>query len=214
MSVQADTSRIALIINGASETGEALCARLAQLDYRVAIILPVDADMPRRTGMHAKTTLHEERCNVQDQVAVRRGIEAIERALGPVEILITDADVSYDLIAACGERMADRGWGRIIDIAVSLQIDAQQTESSVCDDHRQHDAKALALQLGQKGVTVNTIAPGHIGTSAGVAQLSQQAAGRLSLAEEIAVLAAYLVSDEAGFLNGANIAVNSGRRLA
>ncbi|HWT71371.1 MAG TPA: SDR family oxidoreductase [Oxalicibacterium sp.] len=210
--MQGNTRRVALIIDTANNMAEALCIRLAQLDYRVAAILPVETGVHRRMETHS--ALHVKRCDVRDQTAVLQHIETVEQTLGPIAILVVDAGVSYDLITARGQRMAERGWGRIVDIAASVQIDADQQMESVRDRRRRQDAQALALQLGDRGVTVNTISPGHIGTPAGAEPTKQQAAGRLSLAEEIAGLAAYLLSDEGGVLNGANIAVNGGRRLA
>ena len=82
--------------------------------------------------------------------------------------------------------------------------------------------KALALEVARKGVTVNTISPGYIGTKMVMAIpkdvldakiLPQIPLGRLGEPEEIAGLIIYLCSDEAAFVTGANIAINGGQHM-
>jgi acetoacetyl-CoA reductase len=81
--------------------------------------------------------------------------------------------------------------------------------------------KALALEVARKGVTVNTISPGYIGTKIMAIPkevldtkiLPQIPLGRLGKPEEIAGLIIYLCSDEAAFLTGANIAINGGQHM-
>jgi acetoacetyl-CoA reductase len=76
--------------------------------------------------------------------------------------------------------------------------------------------------VGRKGVTVNTISPGYIGTKMVTAIpkeildqkiLPQIPVGRLGLPDEVAGLIIYLCSDEAAFVNGANIAINGGQHM-
>jgi acetoacetyl-CoA reductase len=82
--------------------------------------------------------------------------------------------------------------------------------------------KALALEVARKGVTVNTISPGYIGTKMVMAIpkdvldakiLPQIPLGRLGEPEEIADLIIYLCSDGAAFVTGANIAINGGQHM-
>ena len=82
--------------------------------------------------------------------------------------------------------------------------------------------KSLALEVAKKGVTVNTISPGYIGTKMVTAIpkevleskiLPQVPVGRLGAPEEIAGLVAYLSSDEAAFVTGANISINGGQHM-
>jgi acetoacetyl-CoA reductase len=82
--------------------------------------------------------------------------------------------------------------------------------------------KALALEVAKKGVTVNTISPGYIGTKM-VMAIPQEvldskilpliAQGRLGKPEEVAGLVAYLASEEAAFVTGANISINGGQHM-
>lgn len=82
--------------------------------------------------------------------------------------------------------------------------------------------KALALEVAKAGVTVNTISPGYIGTKMVTAIpqevletkiLPQIPMSRLGKPEEIAGLIAYLASDEAAFVTGANISINGGQHM-
>ena len=83
-------------------------------------------------------------------------------------------------------------------------------------------AEALALEVAKKGVTVNTISPGYIGTKMVTAIpkevldskiLPHIPVGRLGKPEEVAGLIIYLASDEAAFVTGANIAINGGQHM-
>jgi acetoacetyl-CoA reductase len=82
--------------------------------------------------------------------------------------------------------------------------------------------KALALEVARKGVTVNTISPGYIGTKMVTAIpaeildskiLPQIPLGRLGKPDEVAGLIIYLASDEAAFVTGANISINGGQHM-
>ena len=82
--------------------------------------------------------------------------------------------------------------------------------------------KALALEVARKGITVNTISPGHIATQMVTAIprevleskiIPQIPMGRLGKPEEVAGLVAYLASEEAAFVTGANIVINGGQHM-
>jgi len=120
--------------------------------------------------------------------------------------------------------MVDRGWGRIINIS---SINGQkgafgQTNYSAAKAGMHGFTKALALEVARKGVTVNTISPGYLATKMVLAVpkevmdtkiIPQIPVGRLGKPEEIAGLVAYLCSDDAGFVTGANIAINGGQHM-
>jgi acetoacetyl-CoA reductase len=83
-------------------------------------------------------------------------------------------------------------------------------------------SKALAQEVVKKGVTVNTVSPGYVQTGMVKAMkpdvleaiVQQIPMGRLAQPEEIAGLIAYLASDEAGYITGANISINGGLHMA
>ena len=120
--------------------------------------------------------------------------------------------------------MRAKNWGRIVNISsVNGQKGAfGQTNYSAAKAGMHGFTKALALEVARKGVTVNTISPGYIGTKMVTAIapevleskiLPQIPMGRLGKPEEVAGLVAYLASDEAAFLTGANIAINGGQHM-
>ena len=81
--------------------------------------------------------------------------------------------------------------------------------------------KALAQETAAKGITVNTISPGYIGTDMVMAideEIRNQIikgipVGRLGKPDEIAKLVCYLASDDASFITGSNIAINGGQHM-
>src|SRR5438477_50627 len=121
--------------------------------------------------------------------------------------------------------MVERGRGRVINVSsVSGQKRAfGQTNYSAATDGMHGFTTALALGVAKKGVTANTISPGYIGTKMVLAIpkdvldskiLPQIPIGRLGRPEEVAGLCAYLASDEAAFVTGANIAINGGQHMS
>ena len=84
-------------------------------------------------------------------------------------------------------------------------------------------SKSLALEVARHGVTVNTVSPGYLRTQMvtavppGIMEskiLPQIPLGRLGEPDEVAALVAYLASDEAAFVTGANIAINGGQHMS
>jgi acetoacetyl-CoA reductase len=120
--------------------------------------------------------------------------------------------------------MVERKWGRIINISsVNGQKGAfGQTNYAAAKAGMHGFTKSLALEVARYGVTVNTVSPGYIGTKMVLAIpqeildskiLPQIPMGRLGKPEEIAGLVAYIASDEAAYMTGANIAINGGQHM-
>ena len=118
----------------------------------------------------------------------------------------------------------ERGWGRVINVSsVNGQKGAfGQTNYSAAKAGIHGFTKALALEVARKGVTVNTISPGYIGTKMVTAIpkeildskiLPQIPIGRLGKPDEVAGLIIYLCSEEAAFVTGANISINGGQHM-
>jgi acetoacetyl-CoA reductase len=139
-------------------------------------------------------------------------------------VLRTNLDSVFNMTKPVCDGMMDRGWGRIINIS---SINGQkgafgQTNYSAAKAGMHGFTKALALEVARKGVTVNTISPGYVATKMVLAVpkdvldskiIPQIPVGRLGKPEEIAALVAYLCTDEAGFVTGANIAINGGQHM-
>lgn len=139
-------------------------------------------------------------------------------------VLRTDLDSVFNMTRPFCEHMAQQGWGRIVNIAsVNASRGAYgQTNYSAAKAGIHGFTKSLALEVARKGVTVNTVSPGYL-ESRMVAQvpeailkekvLPQIPVGRLGRPKEVASLIAYLCTDDAAFITGANLAVNGGQHM-
>jgi acetoacetyl-CoA reductase len=187
-------------------------------------------------------------CDVTDWNSCLACVQKVSAEVGPVDVLVNNAGITRDMTFKKMDRinwdavmhtnldsvfnmskqvcdgMVDRGWGRIINISsVNGQKGAfGQTNYSAAKAGMHGFTKALSLEVARKGVTVNTISPGYIGTQMVMAIpkevldskiIPQIPMGRLGKPEEVAGLVAYLASEEAAFVTGANIAINGGQHM-
>ncbi|MDX9707641.1 MAG: beta-ketoacyl-ACP reductase [Azospira sp.] len=139
-------------------------------------------------------------------------------------VIGTNLDSVFNMTKQVMDGMVERKWGRVINVSsVNGQKGAfGQTNYSAAKAGMHGFTKALALEVAKAGVTVNTISPGYIGTKMVMAIpqeildtkiLPQIPVSRLGKPEEIAGLVAYLASDEAAFVTGANISINGGQHM-
>ncbi len=244
-------SRIALITGGMGGLGEAICIKMAALGYTVVTTYSpgnTKSEAWLASMKEAGYEFHAYPCDVADYDSAATCIAMIEKEIGPVDVLVNNAGITRDMTfkkmdkiawdavmstnldsvfnmtkPVC-DSMAERGWGRIINISsVNGQKGAfGQTNYSAAKAGMHGFTKALALEVAKKGVTVNTISPGYIGTKMVMAIpqevldskiIPQIPMARLGKPEEVAGLVAYLASEEAAFLTGANIAINGGQHM-
>ena len=243
--------RIALVTGGMGGLGEAICVKLAALGYEVVTTCsPSNKNAERwlREMRERGYQFHAFPCDVSDWDSCMACVKRITDQVGPVDVLVNNAGITRDMTFRKMDRvnwdavthtnldscfnmtkqvcdgMLDRGWGRIINISsVNAQKGAfGQTNYSAAKAGMHGFTKALALEVARKGVTVNTISPGYIGTKMVMAIprevldskiIPQIPMGRLGKPEEVAGLVAYLASEEAAFVTGANIAINGGQHM-
>ncbi len=247
----AATQRIALVTGGMGGLGEAICMKLARMGIKVVVTYSPSntkssewlKDMASR-DYH----IHAYAADVSNFDSCATAIDLIQREVGPIDILINNAGITRDMTfkkmtkidwdavidtnldsvfnmsKPIVDGMVTRGWGRVINVSsVNGQKGAfGQTNYSAAKAGMHGFTKALALEVAKKGVTVNTISPGYIGTQmvTAIAEdilnskiIPQIPIGRLGKPEEVAGLCAYLASDEAAFITGANIAINGGQHM-
>jgi acetoacetyl-CoA reductase len=247
----AATQRNAIVTGGMGGLGEAICMKLARMGIKVIVTYsPSNTKAVDWLKEMADRDYHFHAypVDVADFDSCASAIAKIQGDVGPIDILINNAGITRDMTfkkmtkvdwdAVIGtnldsvfnmtkpivDGMVERGWGRVINVSsVNGQKGAfGQTNYSAAKAGMHGFTKALALEVAKKGVTVNTISPGYIGTKMVMAIpedvlnskiVPQIPVGRLGKPEEVAGLCAYLASDEAAFITGANIAINGGQHM-
>ena len=247
----ANRKRVALVTGGMGGLGEAICIKLAALGYAVVTTYSPSNTKARewlQTMRVQGFDFYAYACDVTDWESCQACVRKVATEIGPVDVLVNNAGITRDMtfrrmdkinwdavihanLDSCFnmakqvcDGMVDRGWGRVINISsVNGQKGAfGQTNYSAAKAGMHGFTKALALEVARKGVTVNTISPGYIGTRMVTAIpkevldskiIPQIPLGRLGKPEEVAGLVAYLASEEAAFVTGANIAINGGQHM-
>jgi 3-oxoacyl-[acyl-carrier protein] reductase len=135
-------------------------------------------------------------------------------------VINTNLTAIFRLSKACLKGMSKARWGRIINISsvVGQMGNAGQTNYAAAKAGLEGFTRALAKEMGGRGITANCIAPGFIQTDMTHAltetqqatMLAQIPANRLGQPEEIAHAVVFLASDQAGYINGVTLPVNGG----
>ena len=243
--------RIALVTGGMGGLGESISTKMADAGFKVVVTHSPGnknaaawvADYKSKGYSFAAYGI-----DVADYDSCAECVAKVQSEVGPVDILINNAgitrdmtfkkmtkadwdivmhtnlDSAFNMAKQVCDGMVERGWGRIVNVSsVNGSKGAfGQTNYAAAKAGMHGFTKALALEVAKKGVTVNTISPGYIGTKMVMAIpkevldskiLPQIPIGRLGKPEEIAGLIIYLCSDEAAFVTGANIAINGGQHM-
>ncbi len=139
------------------------------------------------------------------------------------DVISCDLDSVFNVTRPIIDAMLEQGHGRVINISSINGQKGQfgQANYSAAKAGMHGFTKALAQEVARKGITVNTISPGYIATEMVMAVpeevrgkiIAQIPMGRLGKPEEIAHVVAFLVSDGASFITGANIAANGGHYM-
>lgn len=243
--------RVALITGGMGGLGEAICVKLAELgDKVITTYSPGNQKaqewLRRMNDMGYGFKAYA--CDVSDFDSCKSCVEQVVEENGQIDVLINNAGITRDMTfkkmtkadwdavmhtnldsvfnmtKQVLDGMVDRGWGRVVNVSSVNGTKGAfgQTNYSAAKAGMHGFTKALALEVAKKGVTVNTISPGYIGTNMVMAIpqdvletkiLPQIPLSRLGRPEEVAGLVAYLASEEAAFISGANISINGGQHM-
>ncbi len=239
-------ARVALVTGGTRGIGAAIARALQAEGYKVAVNYLGNEAVA--TKFRKETGIPVFLWSVADYESCTAGIEKVMAELGgPIDVLVNNAGITRDgfmhkmsadqwkavidtNLGSCFnmsrnviEGMRERGFGRIINISSINGIKGQmgQTNYSAAKAGIIGFTKALAQEGASKGITVNAIAPGYIGTDM-VAAMAPEIVdkikagipiGRLGTVEEIARAVVFLASDDAGFITGATLNVNGGQYM-
>ena len=135
-------------------------------------------------------------------------------------VIETNLNALYRVCKACARGMTKARWGRIINITsvVGSMGNIGQSNYAATKAGAEGFSRALARELGSRGVTVNCVAPGFIDTDM-TRELpeeqreklqSQIPLGRLGQSDEIAAVVAFLAGEHSGYITGETIHVNGG----
>jgi acetoacetyl-CoA reductase len=239
-------ARIAVVTGGTRGIGAAISAALKEAGCRV-IANYANNDGAAR-GFKADTGIEVKKWDVASFEACGAAVRQIESDFGPVDILVNNAGSTRDVMFhkmsleqwsavintnlnsqfnMCRpviEGMRARGFGRIINISSINAQKGQMGQSNYCAAKAGEIGftKALAQENAAKGITVNAICPGYIGTEMvrAVPQevlekriLPQIPVGRLGEPKEVARCVVFLASEDAGYITGSTLSVNGGQYM-
>lgn len=244
--------RVAIVTGGARGIGAATALRLAQDGYHVAV-LDLDErdcdetvhsvrDVDRRSVAIA--------ADVSDEVSVTEAVERVTAELGPPAILINNAGVLHSsplsllssgdwqrlidvhltgaflMTRAVHSYMVEAGWGRIITLSSTAAVgDRSRLHYASAKAGLQGFTKALALELGPHGITVNCVAPGFtvtqmtrgVADGLGVAfdelaaeRVKSIAVGRAGTPQDIAHAISFFADERSDFVSGQVLYVAGG----
>ena len=239
-------ARIALVTGGTRGIGAAISKALREAGVRVAANYAGNDEAASK--FKSETGIPTFKWDVGDFDACAEGVRQVEADLGPIDILVNNAGITRDgffhkmtqqqwravlttnldslfnVTRPVIDGMRARSWGRVIVISSINGQKGQmgQVNYSAAKAGDIGFVKALAQESANKGITVNAICPGYIGTEMVQAIapevlkakiLPQIPVGRLGLPEEIGKAVSYLASDDASFVTGSTLSINGGQHM-
>jgi acetoacetyl-CoA reductase len=242
--------RIAYVTGGMGGIGTAITTRLCQSGLTVVAGCGPRSPRKERwlTEMRGRGfDVHASEGNVADWESTRAAFEKVRTEIGPVDVLVNNAGITRDgtfrkmpiqdwtavietnlnslfnVTKQVIDGMLDRGWGRIINISSVNGQKGQfgQVNYSTAKAGIHGFTMALAQEVASKGVTVNTVSPGYIGTDM-VRAMKPEALERiiatipikrLGLPEEIGSIVAWLAGEDSAFATGADFSLNGGLHM-
>jgi len=240
-------ARVALVSGGTRGIGAAIAVALK--DAGCAVAANYGGNDEAASAFKEQTGIPVYKWDVSDFQACQDGIARVEADLGPIDVLVNNAGITRDttlhrmkpeqwsevirtnldslfnMTRGVIEGMRERGFGRIVNISSINGQKGQfgQSNYSAAKAGLIGFTKAVAQENAAKGITVNAVAPGYIGTEMVRAVpedvlkskiLPLIPVGRLGEPEEVARCVVFLASDEAGFITGSTLSANGGQYMA
>jgi len=243
------SQKIAYVTGGMGGIGTCICHRLHRDGFKVIAGCGPSRDHAKWLAEQKALgyTFHASVGNVADWDSTVEAFRHAKEEHGPIDVLVNNAGITRDRMFLKMSRddwdavintnltsmfnvtkqvvadMVERGWGRIIQISSvnGAKGQAGQTNYSAAKAGMHGFSMALALEMASKGVTVNTVSPGYIGTDMVKAikpEVLEKIVGtipvkRLGTPDEIGSIVGWLAGEESGFTTGAEFAVNGGLHM-
>jgi acetoacetyl-CoA reductase len=243
------SKKVAYVTGGMGGIGTSICQRLHKDGFKVIAGCGPSRDHKKWIDEQALLgyTFYASVGNVSDWDSTVEAFKAVKAEHGAVSVLVNNAGITrdgmfrkmskadWDAVMSTNldslfnvtkqviDEMTDAGWGRIVNISSVNGEKGQfgQTNYSAAKAGMHGFTMALAQEVASKGVTVNTVSPGYIGTDM-VKSIRQDVLDkiiatipvkRLGTPEDIASMVSWVASDESGFATGADFSVNGGLHM-
>ena len=243
------SQKVAYVTGGMGGIGTAICQRLHKAGFKVIAGCGPTRDFQKWLDEQKALgyTFHASVGNVSDWQSTTDAFAKAKAEHGPIDVLVNNAGITRDRMFHKMSRedwdavidtnlnsmfnvtkqvvpdMVEKGWGRIVQISSvnGEKGQAGQTNYSAAKAGMHGFAMALAQELANKGVTVNTVSPGYIGTDM-VRAIKPEVlekivatipVKRLGTPDEIGSIVAWLAGDDSGFTTGANFSCNGGLHM-
>ena len=243
------SQKLAYVTGGMGGIGTAICQRLHRDGFKVIAGCGPSRDHAKWIAEQKALgyTFHASVGNVAEWDSTVAAFTQAKEEHGAIDVLVNNAGITRDRMFLKMTRedwdavietnlnsmfnvtkqvvgdMVEKGWGRIINISSvnGEKGQAGQTNYSAAKAGMHGFSMALALEMASKGVTVNTVSPGYIGTDMVRAikpEVLEKIVGsipvkRLGTPDEIASIVGWLAGEESGFTTGAEFAVNGGLHM-
>jgi acetoacetyl-CoA reductase len=242
-------NRVAYVTGGMGGIGTVICQRLAKSGFTVVAGCGPSRNFKQWIDEQAALgfKFHASVGNVADWDSTRDAFAKVKAEVGPVDVLVNNAGITRDglfrkmslddwravmdtnlnslfnVTKQVIEDMVERKFGRIINISSVNGQKGQfgQTNYSTAKAGIHGFTMALAQEVASKGVTVNTVSPGYIGTDM-VRAIRPEVlekivetipVKRLGTADEIGSIITWIASEDAGFATGADFSLNGGLHM-
>lgn len=250
-----DTTRVALVSGASRNIGLGIATRFSEMGMRVIATARNSDDLHAAYAGRGQSGVDCIPADMNSDESIARLVDTVHNRYGRVDILInlavqrtthkfdehpldefrTAIQVSlvsaFQLMQAFVPRMVESGWGRVINFGgLSGQVGAANRSSvSATKAGLAGLSRTIALEVAERGVTVNTVSPGPIETSRGEWTTSGDTSALSALYEDrrklipvgqrgsiddVVALCEYLISDRAAYMTGQNIQLNGGLYMA
>ena len=243
------SQKVAYVNGGMGGIGTAICHRLHKMGYKVIAGCGPSRDYDKWLGEQKALgfTFYASVGNVADWESTTTAFTKAVQEHGVIDVLVNNAGITRDrmflkmtpedwkavidtnlnamfnVTKQVVPGMVDKGWGRIIQISSVNGEKGQsgQTNYSAAKAGMHGFTMALAQEMASKGVTVNTVSPGYIGTDMVKAIkpeildkiVATIPVKRLGTPDEIGSIVGWLAGDESGFTTGADFSCNGGLHM-